>query len=784
MKHLMKTFFRPNPVSGGSFMMRSVRYGWLAALLVGFQSAFGYSFLGPINEPYQVVTIGYNLSPVDQNFIWLSGGADIGAPKDFDQGYRRNTPVMYYAMDANWLTYFGSNGVAAVDQAYAILNALPPVSQMSASLSEYPLEAQRVNSTAQALFLYDVKSATLGLMVEQLGLAQPERYVWALHDRYLPSGGHCPADELYLVVKRNFDPVTMMPSSYVNGTLYSYIIDELCDATPPPNWRAICEPVPVDPDATPFSSVASQLLPIGTIYTGLTRDDVGGLRALLRTNNMAVEYAPSNSVTIVTNTLQATELFTSNLTEFAHVASISNATVLASMYPGLVITSSTNYPVYQWVTNLTFLYYTNRPFDPAGTVPYIPVYLTNRMLNVQIRYKHTFANLVTFNKTASGWATVPITSLDAYNGHAFVTLQTIKASLSPWDPTGSSLVTNVSSRTFFTNDVVGDFVILPTNSCGFQVAFPLLTNVYTVTFTNSLTGTNALAGTVNPGTNGVSGSTNQAFVTQTLIEYMTNRVFWAYNVDCQTNGLALRQGIEKITFIRRDFDSLLNRFFYPVTNSYTLISVTNNLFTPLVVQRVVTTPDFLFTAQDLNGGPGGVPATPVAGRGIVFNQSPAYSGQGGPGTIEPFTGFVFNKAAPVFYNRGGNTASEATQETALIWGSFGMDTNPPVVYPSGTSLENLENMVLISVTPPYLPDGVVGTAYSAQLQTQAATPNWVAPYTWTLTPSSPALPPGLSFSSDGLISGTPTTAGSYNFVVRVTDAQSRTLDRSYAIQVN
>lgn len=63
-----------------------------------------------------------------------------------------------------------------------------------------------------------------------------------------------------------------------------------------------------------------------------------------------------------------------------------------------------------------------------------------------------------------------------------------------------------------------------------------------------------------------------------------------------------------------------------------------------------------------------------------------------------------------------------------------------------------------------LPQGQVGQAYSSVLAVQGGT----APYSFAI--SSGALPPGLNLSaSTGAISGTPTTAGTYNFVARVTD---------------
>ena len=71
-----------------------------------------------------------------------------------------------------------------------------------------------------------------------------------------------------------------------------------------------------------------------------------------------------------------------------------------------------------------------------------------------------------------------------------------------------------------------------------------------------------------------------------------------------------------------------------------------------------------------------------------------------------------------------------------------------------------------SVTNPGSQSGVVGTAASLQLSATGGT----TPYSWSAT----GLPPGLSISASGLISGTPTTAGSYTVTATVTDAASKT----------
>ncbi len=65
---------------------------------------------------------------------------------------------------------------------------------------------------------------------------------------------------------------------------------------------------------------------------------------------------------------------------------------------------------------------------------------------------------------------------------------------------------------------------------------------------------------------------------------------------------------------------------------------------------------------------------------------------------------------------------------------------------------------------PAPPGGEVGVAYSDQLTVTGGT----SPFTWSVSAGS--LPPGVTLgASTGLLSGTPTTAGSYSFTVKVTD---------------
>ncbi|EQD47627.1 Arabinan endo-1,5-alpha-L-arabinosidase, partial [mine drainage metagenome] len=73
---------------------------------------------------------------------------------------------------------------------------------------------------------------------------------------------------------------------------------------------------------------------------------------------------------------------------------------------------------------------------------------------------------------------------------------------------------------------------------------------------------------------------------------------------------------------------------------------------------------------------------------------------------------------------------------------------------------------------------VVGTAYSASL---AAVGGSGTGYSWTV--SSGSLPSGLSLTASGSISGTPSTAGTFDFTAQVTDSASHTATADLSIAV-
>jgi uncharacterized membrane protein len=86
----------------------------------------------------------------------------------------------------------------------------------------------------------------------------------------------------------------------------------------------------------------------------------------------------------------------------------------------------------------------------------------------------------------------------------------------------------------------------------------------------------------------------------------------------------------------------------------------------------------------------------------------------------------------------------------------------------------------LSITTSSLASGTVGTAYSQTLVASGGT----TPYVWSLAAGSGGLPAGLTLNSNGTISGTPSTAGTFNFTVQVNDSAQGTAQKALSITIN
>ncbi len=745
------------------------RLGCLAVLALGLESALGFSLIGPYNEAYQTILLGYNQAQ------------DIGAPKALGEGYRWNTPTNYYAFEESFLQFFGTNGVAVIDQGMDMLNHT--LTNLSATdLSAIPTEGNRINYRAQQLNLIDLKSSALKCMMEELGLSYPQRFVWSLRTRTCPA---CPTNCTYTVVMRNYDPFTLLPSAYINGQLYSYVIREDCGQTPPP-WTALAESFLVD--GVPFgynSTVASDTVSLGQYTTRLTQDDVGGFKDLYGTNNIAWESASPDSTLYFTNGAAGQTLFTSNLNALADLALTNSDAALATLLPAAVLSApGTNYPVIINVP-VTTGYYTNYPYSPYSTnnIPVL-VLTTNYVPTVQMRYTHHFGNLEVVESVSGAWTNYLIDDPSVFTGRAVAALQTISVNPSntPYMPYGTlAMTTNVSTRYFITNQVVGEYFLLPANTCDLQILANLLsfTNTLTnvvVTVTNTVTLTNSTSSATN--TTGGGSNTFLEVFSQQVVTYHTNHEFFVLPVQCIGTNTTLRAGMNCVQFQHTSYDSLLGRFFQPVTNYYQVVAITNGEASVQQYQRVVTAPDVLFRALDMEDIPTGIRRTAISATAMTANALPAHFG---PGTLIPSLSqgidIDYNTAYPLHIN--GYPGLSETNATVVAFASFDGSTNAPVIYPSSLTLDALESQVLFRIGGA-MPDGAANQPYSEAVPLTGGQ----APYVWSLVANSAPPPPGLSLSSGGVLSGTPTQSGQFSFTATVTDAAARTATGTVTINIH
>lgn len=101
---------------------------------------------------------------------------------------------------------------------------------------------------------------------------------------------------------------------------------------------------------------------------------------------------------------------------------------------------------------------------------------------------------------------------------------------------------------------------------------------------------------------------------------------------------------------------------------------------------------------------------------------------------------------------------------------------------SQTATQNFSITIFppVVITTTSFPDGTVGQFYSASIQTTGG----FQPLSYFI--SSGSLPPGLTkfHSENNTISGTPTTAGTYNFTVQATDRSGSTDTKALSITIN
>lgn len=167
------------------------------------------------------------------------------------------------------------------------------------------------------------------------------------------------------------------------------------------------------------------------------------------------------------------------------------------------------------------------------------------------------------------------------------------------------------------------------------------------------------------------------------------------------------------------------------------------------------------------------PPLPDGAVGKPYSATP-----NGIGTDGSYTWSVASGSLPAGLSLNATTGLVSGTPTATGTSSFSIQGVPANGGPTTASspVSITVNAQLRAVDPGPLPDGTAGSAYA---NVQLSATGGGGGYTWT----SSNLPPGMTLSADGVLGGTPTTAGSYSFTAAVSsgDGQSASLNLSVSV---
>ena len=311
----------------GKLNIRILCFVLLLALLPG---ARAFVLMGPLSGQ----------EGTDQDLFNLHD--QIGTPKEIDRGVRRfwrwNQPNFTYSFDQSFIGFFGPEGMDAVTEAVNVINDFfdnedySGMSQLDLAKHGFAgnYNTTWLNTTAANAQMIDIKSLTLGMLVNHLGIGNSQRHMFTGVAADLNTTVN------FQVALRNYDPTSLLPTDVVNGVQYSYrLVHDTATVGIPAGGLVLptfadFEEFTTDTTGNAYSSVASivdafygntalywtdtpSLFNFGIYYDGmnamggqfqprhaLTYDDAGGLKYLYSPNNYVFEAIDANVMSVET----------------------------------------------------------------------------------------------------------------------------------------------------------------------------------------------------------------------------------------------------------------------------------------------------------------------------------------------------------------------------------------------------------------------------------------------------------------------------------------------------
>ncbi|MBC8982357.1 autotransporter domain-containing protein [Pseudomonas lurida] len=179
----------------------------------------------------------------------------------------------------------------------------------------------------------------------------------------------------------------------------------------------------------------------------------------------------------------------------------------------------------------------------------------------------------------------------------------------------------------------------------------------------------------------------------------------------------------------------------------------------ITVTRALAAPDAsnvtAAVAANSSGNPITLALSGATATSVAVASGPSHGVASASGTSITYTPAAGYSGTDSFTYTASNTAGSSSAATVSI----------TVTQPT------------LAVTPGFLPAGQIGTAYSQSLSAAGGT----APYSYA---SSGALPTGLNLDlASGIVSGTPTSVGGFNFTITATDSHGATGSTGYSVSI-